>query len=617
MLERKFAKLGLRDFDYKKTAWYQTIVTENRSYRYNLAFFSLVMLAGLCALATVVARLELRYQIVPVYACLALLFTAVLGTLINLRHPRLVINLILTISLTGLCYSLVFSEIRGVALALLLVYPVLCIQLRGCKKGLFWFTSGIALFSVLLILQFAGIVPPNNHPLSILDILMFTAAMILLFTLAWLGEKRQETLIGRLTDLLVFDTETGLPDRDVLLHSIKRDRQYIFAIIKIENFSDLVALFGYELSGTISQFASRKLVKHEHKFGYRTFQLKYNEYGILLETEHPIWIEESAKKLTTIISVLETESLPWERDQIRLVYRVGGTIITPGDENIPLSRADYALKKAERSHTVLSMFDGDTTEKACAYDNVIKFTELINNRQDDTFCAVFQPVFDRNGASIAWYEALLRVKRQNGEYVSVYPYLDIARSTGVYPNLTNFIIEQAVLMILQFDVDISVNISIQDILRTEFITLIDSVHERIKHKNGRIIFEILESDELVELEKCISFIEYVSLYGFKIAVDDFGTGYSNYGTLINLPIDIVKIDGSLIRRVKHDDNARTLVEGIVHFCKKSNKKTVAEFVENEQVFNCVQNLNIDYLQGFFLAVPDAIPKSEVTVKSTP
>ncbi|HQL33855.1 MAG TPA: hypothetical protein PK969_11425, partial [Treponemataceae bacterium] len=69
MLERKFAKLGLEDFDYKKTAWYQTIVTENRSYRYNLAFFSLVMLAGLCALATVVAILELRYQIVPVYAC--------------------------------------------------------------------------------------------------------------------------------------------------------------------------------------------------------------------------------------------------------------------------------------------------------------------------------------------------------------------------------------------------------------------------------------------------------------------------------------------------------------------------------------------------------------------
>jgi len=136
--------------------------------------------------------------------------------------------------------------------------------------------------------------------------------------------------------------------------------------------------------------------------------------------------------------------------------------------------------------------------------------------------------------------------------------------------------------------------------------LVDEIYDMIRHKNGRIIFEILESDELVELDKCLWFIEYISRYGFKIAIDDFGTGYSNYCSLINLPIDIVKIDGSLIKRIRYDDNAKILVEGIVHFCEKSNKKTVAEFVEDKDVLDSLSSMGIDFLQGYYLAMPDAI-----------
>jgi len=121
-----------------------------------------------------------------------------------------------------------------------------------------------------------------------------------------------------------------------------------------------------------------------------------------------------------------------------------------------------------------------------------------------------------------------------------------------------------------------------------------------------VIFEILESDELIELDKCLWFIDYISHYGFRIAIDDFGTGYSNYCSLINLPIDIVKIDGSLIKKIKSDENARLLVEGIVHFCKNSNKKTVAEFVEDRKVFDSLLSLDIDYLQGYYLSEPAQI-----------
>jgi len=365
-------------------------------------------------------------------------------------------------------------------------------------------------------------------------------------------------------------------------------------------------LFGYEFSDTISQFASRKLRKYENRFHYKTYQLKYNEYGILIEILHSINVAQSAQILNEIVNALEIESLPWESDRINLVYRVGAAQVLPGDRTSPLSKADVALKKAESRHSVITIYEDGNNDKESAYDHVIKFTELINNRENSTFRAVFQPIFTGDGNVIAWYEALLRIKAQDGNYVSIYPYLSIAKSTGFYRYLTEFVLRKSAEAIVEYDVNISVNIAIHDIVRPEFILLVDEIYDMIRHKNGRIIFEILESDELVELDKCLWFIEYISHYGFKIAIDDFGTGYSNYCSLINLPIDIVKIDGSLIKRIRHDDNAKILVEGIVNFCEKSNKKTVAEFVEDKDVLESLSSMGIDYLQGYYLAMPDAI-----------
>ena len=187
----------------------------------------------------------------------------------------------------------------------------------------------------------------------------------------------------------------------------------------------------------------------------------------------------------------------------------------------------------------------------------------------------------------------MRPRKQDGTFSSIYPYLEVARSTGFYHYLTEFILRKSAEAILEFDINVSVNISIADIVRSDFIALVEEIHHMIRDRAGRIIFEILESDELVELDKCVWFIDYVSRFGFRIAIDDFGSGYSNYINLLNLPIDIVKIDGSLIRRIRSDENAKTLVEGIVHFCKKTNKQTVAEFVEDDEVYR-ITSYNVCY-----------------------
>jgi EAL domain-containing protein (putative c-di-GMP-specific phosphodiesterase class I)/GGDEF domain-containing protein len=534
------------------------------------------------------------------------ILAAFLAVLLVFRPIRQVMRCCMVIPFLALPCVLYLPGARSSYVMLLVLYPLLATELRGTRRAAWWYASFLSLFLVLFAGDFLGLLPRWSFQANGLEALTVTVSSVAVFILSYLAERRQESLIDRLTSLLVFNDATGLPNRDVLVASIAEESAYVFAIVKIENFSNLVALFGYDFSDLIEQFASQKFRKYESRYGYKTYQLKSNEYAILIKTASVATIADAAQRLTEIVKALELEALPWERDKIRLVFRVGGAILPPGDPVSPLSKADIALKKAERGHSLITIFEDDTEEKDTAYDYVMKFTELVTNREEETFRAVFQPVFGSGGTEISWYEALLRVKRPTGEYVSVYPYLAVAKSTGFYQFLTDFILRASADAILEYDVDVSINISINDIVRPDFILLVDEVYEKIRDKRGRIIFEILESDELVELDKCIWFIDYIARYGFKIAIDDFGTGYSNYCTLINLPIDIVKIDGSLIKKIKSDDNARTLVEGIVHFCRKANKKTVAEYVEDSGVFDSLKDLKIDYLQGYYLSEPAQI-----------
>jgi len=120
---------------------------------------------------------------------------------------------------------------------------------------------------------------------------------------------------------------------------------------------------------------------------------------------------------------------------------------------------------------------------------------------------------------------------------------------------------------------------------------------------GKVIVEILESEGIDNYNYTIEIIEKMKSNGIQIAIDDFGTGYSNFAYLISLDIDILKIDGSLIQGIYKDKTKQSILESIIFFSKELNIKTVAEFVSNEEIYNKVKELNIDYVQGYYLDKP--------------
>jgi EAL domain-containing protein (putative c-di-GMP-specific phosphodiesterase class I) len=129
--------------------------------------------------------------------------------------------------------------------------------------------------------------------------------------------------------------------------------------------------------------------------------------------------------------------------------------------------------------------------------------------------------------------------------------------------------------------------------------------EKLKFEDrNRLVFEILESENLSDYDFLEEFVLKYKKLGCKIAIDDFGSGYSNFIRIIRLKPDYLKIDGSLIKNIDKDNNSYEIVKSIIAFSKTLKIKTIAEYVHSEEIFNLLLELDVDEFQGYYFGKPD-------------
>lgn len=240
------------------------------------------------------------------------------------------------------------------------------------------------------------------------------------------------------------------------------------------------------------------------------------------------------------------------------------------------------------------------------YQNQI-ITQLIEYAlENNTVIVECQGIYDVSKEGKAtYYEVLVRLIDQNGKIRYPGEFLEVAMQAQLYTQITKKVIERAFLLVERYpDYTFSINLSGIDIID-------GSVREFLEEKlqlcsnPSHVCFEILESEEITDYTTMISFIKHIKDYGAQISIDDFGSGYSNYYRILELDIDTIKIDGSIIKKLPFDQNARYLVETIMNFASKQGYKVVAEFVSSPEILEQVKSFNIKYAQGFLLGKPQA------------
>ena len=230
---------------------------------------------------------------------------------------------------------------------------------------------------------------------------------------------------------------------------------------------------------------------------------------------------------------------------------------------------------------------------------------LKNSVENSDIEPYIQGIFDTKTLKLSKYECLMRlIDRKNNKVHSVFTYLNTSKKIKIYKDMMQIMIEKSINMFCGRGIEFSINLSYEDIENEVFR---DYIYKKIENcpSSKNIIFEILESDFIEDFTIVESFASKVRESGCQIAIDDFGSGFSSMENILNLKPDIIKIDGSLIKNIDTSMQSRTIVKNIVNMAKDLNAKTVAEYVHSKEVLEIVQELEVDFAQGFYLAEPKA------------
>jgi EAL domain-containing protein (putative c-di-GMP-specific phosphodiesterase class I) len=223
--------------------------------------------------------------------------------------------------------------------------------------------------------------------------------------------------------------------------------------------------------------------------------------------------------------------------------------------------------------------------------------------EEDRIVPVFQPIVDCKTQEIVKYESLMRIKNDDGTYIAPIHFLDLAKKNKMYHKLTKIMINKTFEVFKNSDKQVSINISVEDILNKEIYEYIMVKLDKCKISHN-IVFEIIESEGIENFNEVFTFINEVKKFDAKISIDDFGTGYSNFDYLMKLKVHYIKIDGSMIKNINTDQNSMMITQTIVEFAKKMEIETIAEFVYSKEVYDKVLELGVDYAQGYYFGKPD-------------
>jgi EAL domain-containing protein (putative c-di-GMP-specific phosphodiesterase class I) len=303
--------------------------------------------------------------------------------------------------------------------------------------------------------------------------------------------------------------------------------------------------------------------------------------------------------LEELIIATQKESFVIEGIEIVLTITVGVARLS----DRVLEHATAALKLAKRQRHSLELFSFESKHEQ--ENNIAWYKRIKEAIEESRIVPYFQPIVDNQSGMIIKYEALMRLIDEDGSVVSPYLFLDIAKKTKLYPELTKIMIEKVVDVFKTSNLPVSLNLSTQDLVNPELADYL----ERTISDNGvgqLMIFEILESEGIENYSSVSAFVDRFKAIGCHFAIDDFGSGYSNFDHLLKLNIDTLKIDASLIKNLPHDRNAQIFVKHICDFAHEMGINVVAEFVANEEIFKRVKEIGIDASQGYFFYEPSAV-----------
>lgn len=226
---------------------------------------------------------------------------------------------------------------------------------------------------------------------------------------------------------------------------------------------------------------------------------------------------------------------------------------------------------------------------------------------------------NKTSSAVSHVEILVRMLAENGDVIPPGAFLPAAERFGIMPDLDRWVIENTLEWMVSRQNEgqsvpvCAINVSGKSISDAKFRDyLLDTVsHAAVPAEN--ICFEMTETAAVSNLTSTVEFMKIMKNTGCQFALDDFGSGMSSYNYLRNLPVDFIKIDGAFVSPLMSDETCVVMVRAIGEIARVMGIKTIAEFVENDNIRSKLEQLDIDLVQGYGVGKPQELSSfSETT-----
>jgi diguanylate cyclase (GGDEF)-like protein/PAS domain S-box-containing protein len=283
--------------------------------------------------------------------------------------------------------------------------------------------------------------------------------------------------------------------------------------------------------------------------------------------------------------------------------------MVPGSPESMLGAADLALydvKQSGRDGYVFFLADRHDREHELA--SVSWGHEIRVALDDDRLIIHAQPIRDLQTGETELYEILVRLVTRDGQIVPPGAFLGIAERSDLIHAIDRRVVEKAVALASErrrrgSPVRLAVNLSAKSLVEPSLVEAIENAISADDCHPGDLVFEITETAAVSNIKHARFLAVRLATFGCHLALDDFGAGFGSFYYLKHLPFDYLKIDGEFVRGLVDDPIDKLVIEAVVRIAQGLGKRTIAEFVENEETLEILRRSGVDLVQGYLIGRP--------------
>lgn len=407
------------------------------------------------------------------------------------------------------------------------------------------------------------------------------------------------------------DLTTDLANRNSITKYIKllkyEEEDFSIFFIDLDNFKGVNDTLGHNNGDKLLCRVASKLYQYSEDKNMRVSRIGGDEFIIVRIGKNNIdEIKILAKEiLNQVKSVYEIEEYSYE---VKASMGISFYPQHAADDVNLLQYADIAMYNSKnQGGDTYNIFDKEMLEPLEIE------SRLKSALEKEEFKVYYQPIFSADSEKIIGAEALIRWKTASG-VIPPDKFISVAKKSGDIVSIDNFVLGQAIKTCREYldkgvtDFYVSINASKRFLKQKDFINMLINKLDNANIPYKMLKLEITEDEIIDDFEYTIELLNEIRALGINVSLDDFGIGYSSFKHIKILPIDIIKLDRSLLVDIETNNKDKVIVETMIKLCHSLDLKVVCEGVEQRAQVDILKELSCDSIQGYYFSRP--LPKDD-------